>query len=61
MRSYHMRKREKKQVPEKRGFDKMYQRKDKKLGKLFTWIMLFLIVSSVILSVGFSLYSYLAL
>lgn len=56
-----MRKREKKQVPEKRGFDKMYQRKDKKLGKLFTWIMLFLIVSSVILSVGFSLYSYLAL
>ncbi|OYQ64916.1 MerR family transcriptional regulator [Aerococcus sp. 1KP-2016] len=53
-----MAKKLKKQNTEKRGFDKIYDKKDKKLGKLFTWIMLILIVSSVVLSLGFSLYSY---
>ncbi|ALZ88133.1 MULTISPECIES: DUF4044 domain-containing protein [Lactobacillales] len=53
-----MRKSPKKHTPEKRGFDKMYNKKDKKTGKIFTWIMLILILSSVVLSLGFALYSY---
>lgn len=53
-----MRKGQKKHQPEKRGFDKMYNKKDKKTGKIFTWIMLILILSSVVLSLGFALYSY---
>ncbi|MEB7389175.1 MULTISPECIES: MerR family transcriptional regulator [Lactobacillales] len=53
-----MRKSSKKHTPEKRGFDKMYNKKDKKTGKIFTWIMLILILSSVVLSLGFALYSY---
>ncbi|RPA60800.1 DUF4044 domain-containing protein [Aerococcus agrisoli] len=48
----------KKQNSEKRGFDKIYDKKENKLGKIFTWVMLILIVSSVVLSLGFSLYSY---
>ncbi|AMC01927.1 hypothetical protein HMPREF0061_1739 [Aerococcus viridans ATCC 11563 = CCUG 4311] len=58
MRSIDMRKSPKKLTPEKRGFDKMYNKKDKKTGKIFTWIMLILILSSVVLSLGFALYSY---
>lgn len=56
-----MRKSLKKHTPEKRGFDKMYNKKDKKTGKIFTWIMLILILSSVVLSLGFALYSYFAM
>lgn len=56
-----MRKGQKKHTPEKRGFDKLYNKKDKKLGKIFTWIMLILMVSSVILSLGFALFSYFAI
>ena len=51
-----MRKSPKKHTPEKRGFDKMYDKKDKKTGKIFTWIMLILM-----LSLGFALYSYFGL
>ncbi|MBA5745947.1 DUF4044 domain-containing protein [Aerococcus urinaeequi] len=58
MRSIDMRKSPKKHTLEKRGFDKMYNKKDKKTGKIFTWIMLILILSSVVLSLGFALYSY---
>ena len=61
MSSFNMRKGQKKHQPEKRGLDKMYDKKDKKTGKIFTWIMLILMLSSVVLSLGFALYSYFGL